>query len=32
MPLDLIWFVGVVIAVVIFAITLYWADRWTHGL
>jgi hypothetical protein len=32
MPLDIIWFVFVVTAVLIFAITLYWADRRTREM
>jgi hypothetical protein len=32
MPLDLLWFVIVVTAVIIFAVTLYWAERRTREL
>jgi hypothetical protein len=32
MPLDTIWFVGVMSGFVILALTLYWAERRTRNL
>ena len=32
MPLDTIWFAGVVTAFAVFAIVMYWAERRTRNL